>query len=302
MRQPLTLIIASTVLLLSSCSKETKEAGLSGPPNGSGPVPASKLLFLGNSLTCINFSPWLVREFFYCAGKPVEANMIAYPGETLESHYHTARTLLDVESGNYDIIVLQEASDLTVEPKRFARYLYLLRQALSRANLRRQARGLEPSRIFFFQDYGEKGDKENQEKLSTLTKVAVESAGAGDGITMHVVPVGDIFKSAQKDLGQTDLYQADKHHPSQAGSYLIALSLFRELYRDYYKQDLDRTIIEKLPSRIDFAFEKQSPEAQAESQIKKEAQAQILVDLGENTAKALKKLVFTEQMQEKRKF
>ncbi|MBX9938680.1 MAG: hypothetical protein K2Y32_05475 [Candidatus Obscuribacterales bacterium] len=285
---------------------------MKSPPKGAQPVPdinvdgklavKPKLLFVGNSLTCSNFSPWLVREFFYCAGKPVEAIMIAYPGETLESHYHTARTLLDVESGNYDIVVLQEASDLTLEPKRFARYLYLLRNALSRANLRRQASGLEPSQIFFFQDYSEKGDQKNQEKLSTLTKVAVESAGAGDGIAMQIIPIGEHFKNAQISNGQIELFQGDKHHPSQAGSYLIALSLFRDIYRTYYKHDLEKKIIEKLPSRVDFAFEKQQHETQADSQFKKPAQAQILVNLDENTAKALKKLVFTEQLQEKRKF
>lgn len=295
MREKLLLIIASASLLLSSCSKNGQEASLDSPPKVSEPAPTKvykskpKLLFLGNSLTCINFSPWLVREFFYCAGKPVEAIMVAYPGETLESHYHTARTLLDVESGNFDIVVLQEASDLTVEPKRFARYLYLLRQALSRANQRRAARGLGPAQIFFFQDYGEKADLKSQEQLSSLSKVAVESAGAGDGIAMPIIPVGENFKNVQSGKEKIELYQADKHHPSQAGSYLIALSLFRDIYRSYYKQELEPETINKLPTKVNFASQEK-------------AQAQILVDLDEKTAKALKNLVFAEVLQEKRKF
>ena len=69
---------------------------------------------------------------------------------------------------------------------------------------------------------------------------------------------------------------------------MIALSLFKDIYRSYYKQELEPETINKLPTKVNFASQEQAP--------------QILVDLDEKTANALKNLVFAEELQEKRKF
>jgi hypothetical protein len=60
-----------------------------------------------------------------------------------------------------------------------------------------------------------------QNQIDTITNQFAAEIGA------HVVPVGDFWVACEKRPGAPDLYYRDGTHPSLAGSYLIALLLYR---------------------------------------------------------------------------
>lgn len=205
-----------------------------------------RILFLGNSLTAMSFMPWMVHEFVKTSGRPCDIEMLAFPGETLEGHYHTVKTKMAVTSGKWDCIVLQEASEIRLEPKRAAQYAHLLTEAIKGKDLSRRAE--TPTKILFFEAFADKGQTKHQEEIRLTTEAICRQTGA------TLVPVGELFAANLKEKPALNPYMSDNHHPSASGSYLAACAIYRAIMGAKYK-----ALKSSLPSKIAYVCQANDP-------------------------------------------
>lgn len=205
-----------------------------------------RILFLGNSLTAMSFMPWMVHEFVRASGRPCDMEMLAFPGETLEGHYHTVKTKMAVTSGKWDCIILQEASEIRLEPKRAAQYAHLLTEAVKAKDLSRRAES--PTTILFFEAFADKGQTKHQEEIRLTSEAICRQTGA------KLVPVGELFARNLKEKPALNPYMSDNHHPSASGSYLAACAIYRAIMGAKYKR-----LKASLPSKIAYVCKADDP-------------------------------------------
>jgi hypothetical protein len=112
MKRPVALVIVVAFLTLS-CSSTTACIRGSGPPS------CLRILFVGNSYTYVNDLPGMFAQLAKAGGRRVETGMVAPGGWTLSAHAGSAETLSKLKSSKWDVVVLQEQSQVpAVEPAR----------------------------------------------------------------------------------------------------------------------------------------------------------------------------------------
>src|SRR5690349_388345 len=83
------------------------------------PTVPLRILFVGNSYTSVNDLPAMFAQLAGAGGHPVETGMAAPGGWTLSAHARSAETLHKLKSSKWDIVVLQEQSQVpAIEPAR----------------------------------------------------------------------------------------------------------------------------------------------------------------------------------------
>ncbi|MDX1990547.1 MAG: hypothetical protein SFV17_27885 [Candidatus Obscuribacter sp.] len=247
---------ALAILLLASSNGSSAQAppgtAPTAPSNTTAKLPQKasnkplRILFLGNSLTAMSFMPWMVHEFVRASGRPCDIEMLAFPGETLEGHYHTVKTKMALTSGNWDCIVLQEASEIRLEPRRAAQYAHLLTEAVKAKDLSRKAE--TPTKILFFEAFADKGQTKHQEEIRLTTEAICRQTGA------TLVPVGELFAANLKEKPALNPYMSDNHHPSASGSYLAACAIYRAIMGAKYK-----ALKASLPGKIAYVCQANDP-------------------------------------------
>lgn len=118
----------------------------------------------------------------------------------------------------FDIVLLQEHSEGAVSAKRIA---FLKEFAKQHADTIRAA-GSAPLLVMTW-------TKEN--RADDIEKLATNTIEAANAAQMPVVPVGIAFEAVRKSHPDIKLYQADKSHPSAAGTYLYASVLYATLFK-----------------------------------------------------------------------
>ena len=242
--------------------------------------PPIRVLFIGNSYTYYNNLPAIVAELASAGKVAVEIEMVAPGGYTLRDHWEKgARERLS--SGHWDYVVLQDQSTLGVgylvdgrarvaSDERFkpwaARWVEAIRAA-----------GATP---VFFLTWARRDTPEDQ---AALTRAYVQAASAGRA---RLAPVGIAWTKVRKDHPAIVLFQDDGSHPSPAGSYLAACSIYATLFG---KSPVGLPVkIVGVPVNLD--SEQPEPEKR-----------EILVDLPAEVARALQETAWAEARKQKRK-
>ena len=190
------------------------------------------VLFIGNSYTIHNSLHTLFKNVASSAGYKVNTTAVLKSSWYLAYHADENDVngkLVDaaLKANKYDFVVMQEQSTCPVlNPGKFydgARALV----AKVRAN------GATP---IFYETWGRKtGHKvlsENGLTNETMTwKLAAAYNAIGKELDVDVAYAGlafyDVYTNNAKDV---DLYNADLTHPSYSGSFLVALTLFSEIF------------------------------------------------------------------------
>lgn len=199
-------------LLALALSVTTCAAGPTEPP--AFPYP-SRVLFIGNSLTYENDLPRMVQALSRAGGHEVVVAMVARPDYGLEQHWSGSEALARIADGNWDVVVLQQGPsslDASRENLRLwtARFARRIRDA-----------GAEPALYMVWPAASRHGDFP---RVSESYRLA---AGDVDGI---LLPAGDAWLEAWRLDPEVQLYGPDGFHPSQAGTYLAALTIVGRLY------------------------------------------------------------------------
>jgi len=190
-----------------------------------------RILFIGNSYS---FQvPKVFETIAKAEGKKIHVEQITKGGWTLKKHASNKETLDSIATGKWDIIVLQEQSQIPAFPE--DQRAQLMNPAAIKLATAAKKSGAIP---IFYQTWGRKdGDKQNaaqfpkdtyqamQKRLITGYAKASEATGG-----TYIVPAGEIWQKAiEKKLGES-LYKKDGSHPAKAGNYLVAATFYTALY------------------------------------------------------------------------
>jgi hypothetical protein len=184
-----------------------------GPPvpNPPGIGAGARVLFIGNSLTEGNDVPGMVRALAAAAGLGwhVEAQLLG--GAGLQDHWEAGLAQTRIRSGRWDAVVLQQGPSSLAD---------------SRANLRhwteefdglvRQAGG----RSALYMVWPERA------RLAWFNRVRDSYALAARDVDGWFLPAGESWRAAWSKEPALALYGGDGFHPTLAGSWAAALTIF----------------------------------------------------------------------------
>jgi len=195
---------AVALILAAACSSG------SGPAAATSPAGADRVLFVGNSLTEANELPLLVEALAEAGGRPLRAESVTYGGASLEDHWGRG-TQDRIAAGGWRFVVLQQGPSALPE---------------SRANLREWTRRFDEEirraggKTALYMVWPESFRREAFPDVSESYRLAAQDVG---GI---LLPVGDAWVAAWRREATLPLYGPDGFHPSPAGSYLAALTIY----------------------------------------------------------------------------
>ena len=186
------------------------------------PEPPLRVLFIGNSYTYYNNVPGIVADFarFANTSRTIAVDMVVRGGATLRDHWTSGDALAKLRLQSWDYVVLQEQSMLGVmlengqptinDPEFFHRYARLFTREIAAA-------GAKP---VFYLTWSRKATPGLQERLTlAYASIARETGGL-------LAPVGPVWQRVRLTRPGLELYDRDGSHPSPAGSYLAATTLW----------------------------------------------------------------------------
>ena len=176
-----------------------------------------RILFIGNSLTATNDLPATVCRLARAAGRKVECVSHTRSGFSLDDHLASGEAIRLIESHRWSLVVLQQGPSALEESR------LLLRAAVKRfaplitaAGARPGLYSVWPSRVRSFD----------------FPRVAESYFLAAGDVGGYYFAAGDAWQAAWARDRSMPLYGPDGFHPSQAGSYLAALVIYRQIWRD----------------------------------------------------------------------
>jgi hypothetical protein len=215
--------LLALVLAGAACLASCKKAGTDAP---SGPR-GIKLLFIGNSYTYYNNLPRVVEALAASASPPerLETRMVTVGGARLKTHWDDGEAVDVLREGGWSHVLLQEQSTLGMrlvdgrheinDPERiFFPYA-------RRFHAEARKRG---ARTLLALTWSRRQAPEAQARLSH----AVLSLGRELGAT--VIPMGLAWQAVREQHPDIPLYVEDGSHPSPAGTYLAACTLYATLF------------------------------------------------------------------------
>jgi hypothetical protein len=191
--------------------------------------PCTRVLFIGNSYTTVNDLPSVFASLARSGGHQVETGTAAPDGWTLANHADSSATSARLASAKWDIVVLQEQSQLpSVEQFRQTQMYPAARRLIS--SIRNQ--GARP--LFYLTWARRDGWPEN-----AMPDYASMQAAIDDGYLaiardqrVAVAPVGDAWATLVTRGVGAPLWQPDGTHPAEAGTYLAACVFYATIFRE----------------------------------------------------------------------
>lgn len=182
------------------------------PPDAGPPRPLERVLFIGNSYTYYNDLPGMVRSIGDSSGAPLEVEVVAPGGATLNDHWTTTGARARIDEG-FDVVVVQ-AQSLETFYLGFDDAARPIADAVDAAG----ARGV-------WYAHWARGDVEIEPRAATrLIEEAYARVAATHGDV--VARVGEAFLIAGYVLPDVPLIGPDRSHPTPAGSLLAACVIF----------------------------------------------------------------------------
>jgi len=200
-------------------------------------APRLRVLFIGNS-----YSYHIPKQFETLArgeGRKVEVKQVTKGGWTLKKHAASKVTLKKIANGHWDVVVLQEQSQIPS-------FQEDQRKKLMDPAVRTLVKSIRQANAIpvFFQTWGRKnGDKENAQTFPKDTYQAMQkrlirgySKAAEVGGGVWVVPVGQVWSEVRASRKGKGLYAKDGSHPAAAGNYLGACVFYVSFYDTLVKK------------------------------------------------------------------
>jgi hypothetical protein len=178
------------------------------------PSPMS-VLFIGNSFTARNNVPGLIAHLAESRGKQLQHRLISAGGASLRMHWNKGDAQKAIQQSRYDYVVLQEQSTLPIKnPLRMHENIRLFDQAIKAAG----------AKTALYLTWARQNVPETQKAITDAYLTISEELGAA------IVPVGIAWQNFIRKHSHPVLHDADKSHPSLAGSYLAACVFFGVLF------------------------------------------------------------------------
>jgi hypothetical protein len=200
-----------------------------GCPDAARSASCTRLLFIGNSYTTVNDLPSVFAHLARSGGHRVETGTAAVDGWTLANHADSSVTTAKLASAKWDIVVLQEQSQIpSVEEFRQTQMYPAARRLIS--SIRNSG-----ARPLLYLTWGRRdGWPENQMPTYATMQAAIDTgylAIAGDQHAA-LAPVGDAWATLVARGTPAALWQGDGNHPTEAGTYLAACVFYATIFRE----------------------------------------------------------------------
>ncbi|MEM9466417.1 MAG: hypothetical protein AAGA90_13670 [Actinomycetota bacterium] len=181
-----------------------------------------QVLFVGNSHTGVNDVPGTVEVIAGANGTSIEATMIAPGGTRLSDHRFNPEVIDALESGEFDVVVFQEQSQLPSVPQ-------LAESQTLPAALALDAMADEAgTRVVWFQTWAHREgwpDGGHAAYPSMQDAVVETYAEIGRQTGGDVAIAGQRWSRVFLGDPTIDLYDDDGVHASEIGSYLAAIAI-----------------------------------------------------------------------------
>ncbi len=187
-----------------------------------------RVLFVGNSYTYVNDLPQVFARLAASGSHPVQSSALASPRATLADHVQAPETSATIRGHGWNVVVLQEQSQIPSLETLRQRAMYPPARQLVR-----EVRNAGASPVFFLTWAHRDGWPEMGLHGYTAMQVAVD-AGYGKiarELGVAVAPVGVAWSSATRRFAPTVLWQSDGTHPTPAGTYLAACVFYATLFK-----------------------------------------------------------------------
>ncbi len=197
------------------------------------PARTVSILFIGNSFTYANDIPgMLVQVASSDATNKVrlEVRSVVRGGATLNYLFHNAQASHVLKQQHWDYLVLQEQSEWTGSQAR-------IDDTYSSVNQWNQAARQIGATPALYETWADKAGSPTytdqrsyffrQTPDQVQENIDAQSRALARRFDMAIVPVGRSWAYAEKQSNAPNLYAADYHHPSIAGSYLTGLIFYR---------------------------------------------------------------------------
>lgn len=176
---------------------------------------AQKILFVGNSLTYTNDLPKILEHIAHNFDIPVETTTLCFPNYGLEDHWNDGKFQELMSKREFDYVVVQQGPSSQMPGKRMLlEYGAKIKGVCKDKGVELAYFMVWPSKQYYF----------------TFDGVIENYSLAAKKTESIVFPVGAIWKDYEAAKGYENLYGNDGFHPSTAGSFLAALTLFHGLH------------------------------------------------------------------------
>jgi hypothetical protein len=175
-----------------------------------------RVLFIGNSYTYVNDLPQMLDELAK-AGKqrPLDIGRELHGGYTLEKHWKDGKAAPKIAEKKWDFVVLQEQSLRPIsDPNLMMEYGKKFDEAIKK----------QGAKTMLYLTWARLDKPDAQAPLSKAYLSLAKELQAS------VAPVGIAWEMALKDTNPQALHQADKSHPTKAGTYLAACVFYGTIY------------------------------------------------------------------------
>lgn len=198
--------------LLFGCSgKSRAQVSESRKPAGGG----MRVLFVGNSLTAANDLPLMVQALAKAAGQSLEVDSVVLGGANLEDLWRDGAAPRAISGSRWDVVALQQGPSSLLESQ-----LDLRKWTKTFAGAIRKAGG-RPALYMVWPP---------SDRLAYFDQVSQSYALAAKDVNGLLFPAGEAWRAAWRKDPQAPLYSFDNFHPSAAGSYAAALSIYGVLF------------------------------------------------------------------------
>jgi hypothetical protein len=175
-----------------------------------------RVLFIGNSLTYTNDLPAVIAALAEATKqKRLSYRSIALPDFSLEDHWRQGEARKAIAGGRWDVVVMQQGPSALPE----SRALLLEYVRLFTAEIHKS--GARPALYMVWPSYSRFRDFD---RVSESYRLAAEEVNGA------LFPAGEAWRAAWRRDEKLKLYSSDGLHPSPAGTYVIALVIYEQLF------------------------------------------------------------------------
>src|SRR3954453_3770357 len=185
------------------------------------------VLFIGNSYTSVNDLPHVFTEVAESAGRSVSSSALDPGGATLAQHVAAPATAARLHDGTWNVVVLQEQSQLPSSQSLVAEQMA---PAVGRLVADIRAAGAQP---VLFETWAHR-DGWPEAMIATYAAMhrsiswSYEQIAATLGV--KTAPAGDAWADVLSAPAHPELWQDDGSHPTPSGTYLAACALFAVVF------------------------------------------------------------------------
>jgi hypothetical protein len=187
----------------------------------------TRVFFIGNSYTSVNDLPTMFADLAWSGGHRVETGVQAPGGWTLGDHDRSPDTDTALAASKWDLVVLQEQSEIPSVQRLRESDMYSAAQDLV-AKVR--SAGARP---MFFMTWGHRSGWPAWSLPDYASmQAAIDSGYLFIAGQQHapVAPVGDAWQSLVDTESDPGLWQDDGSHPTVKGTYLAACVFYAAIF------------------------------------------------------------------------